>query len=195
MDCSARFQVADDSRSVLPQRELWRPSARRRPRRGPGQESCSTCLRRASPVMSACDAPGHAMNVMPPRRAAQSPMVRLIFQSDVRDVLPAVRVPTLVPRRADAATATPRTKATTWRTHVEGSAYVELPGTDDLIWAGNQGSNDRSRDRQPLSFRCPSDAGAEAGAGDCPVHRHRGLHEARRGTRRYALAGGSQPAL
>ena len=51
------------SRSV-PRR---RPSAQRsrRPRRGPGAASCSTCSHRASRATSACDAPGHATSARP----------------------------------------------------------------------------------------------------------------------------------
>jgi class 3 adenylate cyclase len=64
-------------------------------------------------------------------------IVRLIYESDVRDVLPAIRVPTLVIHRA---------QATGFRVehgrylgdHIPGAKYVELPGTDNLVWAGDQ---------------------------------------------------------
>jgi class 3 adenylate cyclase len=63
-------------------------------------------------------------------------IVRLIYESDVRDVLPAIRVPTLVIHRRDAvgfAVAHGRYLAE----HIPDARYVELPGTDNLIWAGD----------------------------------------------------------
>jgi class 3 adenylate cyclase len=75
-------------------------------------------------------------------RQAASPgimkaVVRMMYESDVRSVLPAIRVPTLVIQRADAA----RFSAPFGRylaEHIDGAKYVELPGADSLIWAGNQ---------------------------------------------------------
>jgi class 3 adenylate cyclase len=64
-------------------------------------------------------------------------IVRLIYESDVRDVLPAIRVPTLVIHRSDAI----GFRAEHGRyiaDHIPGATFVELPGTDNLIWAGNQ---------------------------------------------------------
>ena len=53
------------------------------------------------------------------------------------DVLPAIRVPTLVIHRAEArgfGVEHGRYLAE----HIPGAKYVELPGTDNLIWAGDQ---------------------------------------------------------
>ncbi len=64
-------------------------------------------------------------------------IVRLIYESDVRDVLPAIRVPTLVIHRRDAigfGVEHGRYLAE----HIPDARYVELPGTDNLIWAGDQ---------------------------------------------------------
>jgi len=64
-------------------------------------------------------------------------IVRLIYESDVRDVLPAIRVPTLVVHRVDAkgfGVEHGRYLAK----HIPGAKYVELPGADNLIWAGDQ---------------------------------------------------------
>jgi class 3 adenylate cyclase len=64
-------------------------------------------------------------------------IVRLIYESDVRDVLPAIRVPTLVISRSDAI----GFRAEHGRyiaDHIPGATYVELPGADNLIWAGDQ---------------------------------------------------------
>jgi class 3 adenylate cyclase len=63
-------------------------------------------------------------------------IVRLIYESDVRDVLPAIRVPTLVIHRREAigfAVEHGRYLAQ----HIPDARYVELPGQDNLIWAGD----------------------------------------------------------
>src|SRR5262249_22881626 len=63
-------------------------------------------------------------------------IVRLIYESDVRDVLPAIRVPTLVSHRRDAigfGVEHGRYLAE----HIPGATYVEMPGPDNLIWAGD----------------------------------------------------------
>jgi class 3 adenylate cyclase len=63
--------------------------------------------------------------------------VRLLYESDIRSVLPAIRVPTLVIHRADGqgfAADYGRYLAE----HIPGAKYVELPGIDNLIWAGDQ---------------------------------------------------------
>ena len=63
--------------------------------------------------------------------------MRLIYESDVRDVLPAIRVPTLVIHRSDA-TGFPAEHGRYLADHIPDAKYVELPGTDNLIWAGDQ---------------------------------------------------------
>jgi class 3 adenylate cyclase len=75
-------------------------------------------------------------------RQAASPgmmkaVVRMMYSSDVRSVLPAIRVPTLVIQRADAARFGPPF-GRYFAEHIEGAKYVELPGADSLIWAGDQ---------------------------------------------------------
>jgi class 3 adenylate cyclase len=63
--------------------------------------------------------------------------VRMLYGSDVRAILPAIEVPTLVIHRADAR----EFKAEHGRylaEHIPGAKYVELPGIDNLIWAGDQ---------------------------------------------------------
>ncbi len=64
-------------------------------------------------------------------------IVRLIYESDVRDVLPAIRVPTLVIHRRDARGF--RVEHGRYLAeHITDARYVELPGIDNLIWAGDQ---------------------------------------------------------
>jgi class 3 adenylate cyclase len=63
--------------------------------------------------------------------------LRLVYGSDVRGVLPRIAVPTLVIHRADArqiSAAHGRYLAE----HIPGATYVELPGIDSFIWAGDQ---------------------------------------------------------
>lgn len=75
-------------------------------------------------------------------RQAASPgtamaMTRMINLIDVRPVLPAITVPTVVISRADPA-AVPAEHRRYVAEHIPGARYVELAGTDELIWAGDQ---------------------------------------------------------
>ena len=63
--------------------------------------------------------------------------LRLVYGSDVRSVLPGIRVPTIVIHRAGARvieSAHGRYLAE----HIPAANYVELPGVDNFIWAGDQ---------------------------------------------------------
>ena len=73
-------------------------------------------------------------------RQASSPgtsmaMVRLMYESDVLELLPMIRIPTLVIQRADGRYGPAQGRYLA--EHIEGATYVELPGTDSLIWAGD----------------------------------------------------------
>jgi class 3 adenylate cyclase len=75
-------------------------------------------------------------------RAAASPgtaeaMIRNLHQIDVREVLPAIRVPTLVIQHSDALGFRPD-HGRYLAAHIPGAKYLELPGVDSLIWAGDQ---------------------------------------------------------
>jgi len=75
-------------------------------------------------------------------RAAASPgtaeaMVRNLHRIDVRDVLPAIRVPTLVIQHSGARGFRPDHGRYLAR-HIPGAKFVELPGVDTLIWACDQ---------------------------------------------------------
>jgi class 3 adenylate cyclase len=63
-------------------------------------------------------------------------IVRLIYESDVRDVLPAIRVPTLVIHRRDAVGFSVE-HGRYLAERIPDARYVELPGADNLIWAGD----------------------------------------------------------
>ncbi|MBV8612226.1 MAG: alpha/beta fold hydrolase [Acetobacteraceae bacterium] len=63
-------------------------------------------------------------------------LARMNSQIDVRHVLPAVRVPTLVIHRANDA----RVNVAAGRylaAHIKGAKYVEIPGVDHPIWVGD----------------------------------------------------------
>ena len=75
-------------------------------------------------------------------RQAASPgtaiaMTRMINLIDVRSVLSTIAVPTVVISRADP-NVTPAGHRRYIADHVPGARYVELAGTDELMWAGDQ---------------------------------------------------------
>lgn len=75
-------------------------------------------------------------------RQAASPgmaaaMLRMLYDSDVRHVLPAIRVPTLVITHKSSARIPPEASHYLAE-HIEGAQEVELPGSQNLIWAGDQ---------------------------------------------------------
>ena len=63
--------------------------------------------------------------------------VGLMYRSDVRPLLPMIQVPTLVIHRSDA-TGFRVEHGRYLAEHIPGAAFVELPGIDNLIWAGDQ---------------------------------------------------------
>ena len=77
------------------------------------------------------------------RSAASPAMVGQIFEMfldvDVRDVLPAIHVPTLVVHRRHDLVVN-RRGAEWLASRIEGARYVELPGSDHLPWAGDIGA-------------------------------------------------------
>jgi class 3 adenylate cyclase len=64
-------------------------------------------------------------------------MLRMLYTSDVRHVLPAIRVPTLVITHKDSARIPPECSRYLAE-HIAGARAVELPGSENLIWAGDQ---------------------------------------------------------
>ena len=97
-------------------------------------------LRQFAPTMAANDQLRHAWARY--ERLAASPgtavaMVEMLYRSDIRHVLPTVGVPTLVVARRDAERISPA-HSRYIAGHIRGARYVELPGTDTLMWAGNQ---------------------------------------------------------
>jgi class 3 adenylate cyclase len=64
-------------------------------------------------------------------------MLQMLYDSDVRHVLPALRVPTLVITHTESARIPPACSRYL-ADHIEGARAVELPGSQNLIWAGDQ---------------------------------------------------------
>jgi class 3 adenylate cyclase len=64
-------------------------------------------------------------------------MIENIYRLDVRDVLPLIRVPTLVIQHPEARGLSPG-HGRYLASHIPGARHVELPGSDNLIWAGDQ---------------------------------------------------------
>jgi pimeloyl-ACP methyl ester carboxylesterase len=60
-------------------------------------------------------------------------LMRMLFETDVRDVLPSVRVPTLVIRRAGDR-AVPAAAGRLLAERIPGARYLELPGADHFPW-------------------------------------------------------------
>ena len=67
------------------------------------------------------------------------PMLRMLLDTDVRAVLPAIRVPTLVVHRADDAYIRPD-HGRYLADHIPGARYVELPGRDHTPEVGDANS-------------------------------------------------------
>ena len=63
-------------------------------------------------------------------------MVEMINATDIRGILPATRVPTLVVARADTRIESAHGRYLAER--IAGATYVELPGRGSLLWSGDQ---------------------------------------------------------
>jgi class 3 adenylate cyclase len=135
VDCFARFKVAPDYPIGAPPEAIDRTLEEAEATQGKG-------------IMIDLFAPSVANDERLRRawaryeRQATSPgsllaTVRMIYESDVRDLLPAICVPTLVIHRAGAR-GFPVEHGRYLAEHIHGARYVELPGIDNLIWAGDQ---------------------------------------------------------
>ena len=134
VDCFARFLEAPDFPIGAPGEAV-----------GPALEQAANETGKG--IMLDLFAPSHAGDERLRRswarfeRSAATPgstkaIVRLIYESDVRDVLSAIRVPTLVIHRA--ATEVFRVEHGRYLAeHIADARYAELPGTDSLLWAGD----------------------------------------------------------
>jgi class 3 adenylate cyclase len=135
VDCFARFLAAPDYPIGAPSETLEQALAEADAGSGRG-------------IMIDLFAPSHAGDTRLRgawaryERQAASPgstvaIVRLIYESDLRAVLPAIHVPTLVIHRTQAR-GFGIEHGRYLASHIEGAVLVELPGIDNLIWAGDQ---------------------------------------------------------
>ena len=69
--------------------------------------------------------------------AAAFAIGRILYESDVRRILPAIRVPTLVITHPNSARVPPA-HGQYLAEHIPGARHLELPGTGNFIWAGDQ---------------------------------------------------------
>jgi class 3 adenylate cyclase len=67
---------------------------------------------------------------------AAATLLRMDYEIDVRSVLPAIRVPTLVLHRVDDPLI-PVDHGRYFAAHIPGAKFVELPGNDRLVFAGD----------------------------------------------------------
>jgi len=63
-------------------------------------------------------------------------MVEMINATDIRGILPTIRVPTLVVARTDSPVEPEHGRYLA--EHIPGATYVELPGRGSLLWSGDQ---------------------------------------------------------
>ncbi len=69
--------------------------------------------------------------------AAAVAIGHVLWRSDVRHVLPAIRVPTLVITHPESARVPPALSRYLAE-HIPGARHLELPGSENFIWAGDQ---------------------------------------------------------
>lgn len=69
--------------------------------------------------------------------AAAFAIGHVLYESDVRHVLPAIRVPTLVITHAESSRIPP-VLGRYVAEHIPGARHLELPGSENFLWAGDQ---------------------------------------------------------
>ena len=122
---------------------------------------------------------------------AAAALLRMNTQIDVREVLPAIRVPTiLIYRTDDADVHVDEGRYIAER--IPGAWFVELPGADHTMWTGDA-DGDPGRDRG-VPDRRPARTRTRSRARDGAVHRRRRLDGARDPPWRPRLAEPARPA-
>ena len=64
-------------------------------------------------------------------------MMKMVYAIDIRDLLPMIRVPTLVISRRDASRIRPEA-GRYLADHIPDARFAEVPGVDSFMWAGDQ---------------------------------------------------------
>jgi class 3 adenylate cyclase len=134
VDCFARFTAASDFPIGASEEWIDQTSDAAETRMGRGQ-----MLDLFAPSLAADESLRRAWSRY--ERLATSPgmaiaALRLVYESDVRSILPSIRVPTLVIHRVDAQVI-PAAHGRYLAEHIPGARYVELPGIDNFVWAGD----------------------------------------------------------
>jgi pimeloyl-ACP methyl ester carboxylesterase len=118
-------------------------------------------------------------------------VARMSMQTDVRDVLPMIRVPALVLHKRDDQ-AVPLEEGRYIAEHIPGAKFVELPGADHWPWIGH---DDAIEEIQEIPHRDAPQRGAGPGHRDGDVRRHRRLDDARCRTRGPTMDGSARELL
>jgi class 3 adenylate cyclase len=128
-DASARYRIADDYPLGLPDREVnERLEAARKRATWFGADSIAPSLADDAAFRQWCDRAAR-LNIRPADRAWRT---QSVFDVDLRNVLGALRVPTLVITHRDR----PGAHQSQWLAeHIEGAKTVEAPGADSLPFA------------------------------------------------------------
>ena len=114
-------------------------------------------------------------------------LIEMIVQTDVRDLLPSIRVPTLVLHREEEFI--PVECARYLAEHIPGARLVVLPGwTTSPVYGDAEGYAEEIEEFLTGARQAPV---VRPGARDRDVHRHRRLHGARGGARRRGAGGSS----
>jgi hypothetical protein len=119
-------------------------------------------------------------------------MLTALFQSDARDLLPMIRLPTLVMHRQDISRPFEAGHGRYLAEHIAGARYVELPGRDLFYWVGE--SRDMLDEIEEFLTGVRGGSGTDRVLATVLVHQHRGLHRSRRAARRPTLAGLAGPS-
>jgi pimeloyl-ACP methyl ester carboxylesterase len=131
----------------------------------------STRARRAAPRSRRSETGGATICARGPVPAPRVTLTQMNAEIDVRDVLPHVRVPTLVLHRIRRSRRCSSREGATWRASMPGAQFVELPGDDHLPFVGDQ---DAMIDAIAAFVTSPRDAAAGPCARDGAVRADRG---------------------
>ena len=137
-------------------------------------------VRRGESAPSPTKHPRGVRALLPPRRrSGVAAAVTGALEVDIRDVLPAIRAPTLVVHRGNPVI--PPEAGRDVARRIPGARFVEVPGQDYGFAVGDV---DRVIDEVEVPHRKPSSPRGPEGSQHDPLHGHRGLDRTGRRARR-----------